>query len=225
MRYLYPPDRHRKQRSQEEARELAVLLVELREQCRIFMTTYSEVIEMISKGPPMDLEGKRLFNARIWSRIQATLASCSVISKILWPDVFLKRDSSEKIALHRSRELKQIIKLLGPSPFPIAVRNAFEHIDERIIAWLSKQGPDIPWGWSLSPFGKDEEPNDSSRALRYFNIVTTDLRVADARCNLKQVMEQVRAIEARLPEEAQIVFGRYSKDAAVGDSPLKSNDR
>lgn len=166
---------------------------------------------MISKGPPMDLEGKRLFNARIWSRIQAALTSCSVISKILWPDVFLKRNGSEKIALHRSRELKQIIRLLGPSPFPIAVRNAFEHIDERIIAWLPKQGPDIPWGWSLSPFGKDEELNDSSRALRYFNIVTTDLRVADARCNLKQVMEQVRAIEAVCPKKPRQSLGDIPK--------------
>ena len=91
-------------------------------------------------------------------------------------------------------------------PFPITVRNALEHIDERIAAWLPEQKEEIPWGWSLSPFVGTEEPKDSSKALRYFNIITMDLRVADAQCNLKEVMEQVRSIEERMPGDAHVVF-------------------
>src|SRR5260370_15018434 len=157
---------------------------------------------MISKVPPLDLEGQRIFSARIWSRIQAALASCSVVSKILWPTAIAKQDRSDRIDAHRGRELRQIIKLRGASPFPIAVRNAFEHIDEKVIAWLRGREEDNPWGWSLSPFEKDEEPKDSGGALRYYNIVTEELRVADARCNLREVMGHVRDIENRLPEEA-----------------------
>jgi ribosomal protein S18 acetylase RimI-like enzyme len=125
MRYLYPPDRHRTQRPHDEARELAVLLVELREQCRMFITAYTELTKMISRGPPLDKEGQRVFSARIWSRIQAALASCSVVSKILWPSTFPRQDRSDLTVAYRGRELRQILKLRrDASPLPIAVRNA-----------------------------------------------------------------------------------------------------
>ena len=207
MRYLYPPDRHRIERPHYEARELAVFLVELREQCRLFMTAYSEIKEMIAKGPYVDAEGQRIFSAQIWLRIQAALAACTIASNILWPRVLVRKDGSDRLTIYRSNELKQILKLRGASPFPIMVRNAFAHIDEYLATWLPRQEEDIPWGWSISAFSKDEEPGDSTRAFRYFNITSMELRVADVYCNLREVMEQVKDIEARIPEEAQVFFG------------------
>lgn len=222
MRHLYPPDRTRTKRPRKEARELAVFMVEAREQCRAFMTAYSELTEMLAKGPPSDAERLRVFSARVWSRIQAALASCAVVSKILWPQPLPRRDGSDKTAVHRGRELRQFLKLPNQSPFPLGVRNAFEHIDERIAAWLPEQKEEIPWGWSLSPFLGTEEPEDSSKALRYFNIVTMELRVADARCNLKEVMLQVRDIEERMPEDARVVF-KSPKDLDSEKSEGKGN--
>jgi len=200
MRYVYTRRGNLVKRSDEENRELAVFLVELREQCRTFMTAYSEIMEMISKAPPADEEEKRIFSVKIWSRIQACLASCSIISKILWKGEYNMK------GLIRSRELRQIIKLPEKNPFPIPVRNAFEHIEERISDWLPTQSDDIPWGWCLSAFKKEEEPRDSSQAFRYFQIDTLELRVANSSCNLREVMEQVHYIEERIPTEAQIFF-------------------
>jgi hypothetical protein len=208
MRYLYPPDRHHTQRPLKESEELLVLLIELREQCRVALTSYSELMEVISRPPSEDPDDQRAYNARVWSRIQATLASCSIISKILWPNVSKRKDRSDESVVHRGRELRQFIKLRGPSPFPIAVRNAFEHIDERLIEWLPNQGTEVPWGWSLSPYVNEEEPKDSRRAFRYFNLNTKELRVADARCNLREVVEHVRRIIDLIPTEAQVTFGQ-----------------
>ncbi len=84
MRFLYPLQRNRKERSRDEARELMVFMVEAREQCRAFMTAYSELMEMLATGPaPDDAEAQRDFSSRVWSRLQAALASCAVVSKIL----------------------------------------------------------------------------------------------------------------------------------------------
>ena len=200
MRYLYTPRDNLERRSDEENRELAVFLVELSEQCRTFRTTYSEIMEMISQGPPVDEDEKRIFSVKIWSRIQSCLASCSIISKILW-----KSQISRK-GLIRSRELRQILELPEKNPFPNQVRNSFEHIDERLSDWLPTQSDDIPWGWCLSAFNKEEEPRDSRQAFRYFQIDTLELRVAGRSCNLREVMEQVHYIEERIPTEAQIMF-------------------
>lgn len=202
MRCVYTRRGQREKRSADENRELAVFLVELREQCRAFITSYSEIIELISNGPPTDMEEQRIFNIKIWSRIQACLASCSIISKILWT-------SQKNIkGLIRSRELRQILKLPEKNPFPTNVRNSFEHVDERLSTWLSTQTEEIPWGWSLSAFKKEEEPKDSRQAFRYFQIYTLELRVANRSCNLKEVMEHVLKIVERIPAEAQIFFSQ-----------------
>lgn len=200
MRYVYTRAGNQDKRSSEEARELMVFIVELGEQCRAFMTAYSEVTELIAQGLPRNEEERRIFSRRIWSRLQACLASCSIIYKILWPSQL-----NEK-ALIRSRGIKQFIELDEKNPFPREVRNSFEHIDERLSDWLITQSDDIPWGWCLSSFDQEEEPGDSSQAFRYFHLDTFDLRVADSSCNLREVMQHVHKISNKLPSEAQIHF-------------------
>ena len=97
MRYLYPADRKRTQRPHSEVRELAVFMVEVREQCRMFMTACSELEDLISKGPPLEQDGQRIFSAKVWFRIQAALSACAVISKIMWPNPTRKRDDSDEL--------------------------------------------------------------------------------------------------------------------------------
>jgi len=200
MRYVYTRTGGQAKRSTEEARELMVFLVEVGEQCRAFMTAYSEVTELIAQGPPRNDEERGIFSRRIWSRLQACLASCSIIYKILWPSQL-----NEK-ALIRSRGIKQFLELYDKNQFPRHVRNSFEHVDERLSDWLLTQSDEIPWGWCLSSFDKEEEPTDSSQAFRYFHLGTFDLRVADSSCNLREVMHHVNKLLERIPSEAQINF-------------------
>lgn len=212
MRFLYPLDRRKTNRSREEAIELAVFLVEAREQCRMFSTAYEEIMELIRKGPPSDEDGQRVFNARIWLRLQAALAACAVVSKILWPQLKRRRDGSDKVVVRRGDDLRQFLKLRGLKPLPVAVRNSFEHIDEKIDEWLpSQKGDDMPWGWSLSAI-EGPEPKGSMQALRYFNVFTTELRVANARCILSDVARQIKQIESSIPQDGQIHF-RQSEDS------------
>jgi ribosomal protein S18 acetylase RimI-like enzyme len=208
MRYLYPHDPARKQVPHNEAMELSVYMTELKEQCRILSTTYHEVEILISEGPPTDVEGKRRFHAKIWSRIQSVLSATSAISHILWPQPLPRGDGSDKKAIHRGLELRRFLGLQGTrSLFPTKVRNAFEHIDERISEWLPYQPGDNPWGWCLSPFPKGEDPPGIGTALRYFNINTKELRVAGASCNLRDITNLASEIEKRLPEGAQVNYG------------------
>ncbi len=214
LRFLYPKERNRRERSRDEARELAVFMVEVREQCRAFITTYLDLLETLRIGPPSeDAEGQRAFSALVWSRLQAALASCGVISKILWPQKTPKSDGSDKVAFRRGATLRNILALPAKNPFPTAVRNAFEHVDDKLTEWLPEQEEDIPWGWSLSPYtGEDEpEPKGSSKAFRYFNMNTKELRVAGARCNLKDVMGEVRKIVAKMPQDAQVFFSSLDR--------------
>ncbi len=208
MRLMYPPRRKSRTYTRDEARELMVFSVELKEQCRMFTILYKEIVDMIQIGPPEELEAKREFSAKIWSKVQASLAIASVISKILWPQPAPRRDVIDKYAIQRALRLRIFLKLQGSrSLLPLNVRNAFEHIDEKIDLWLPKQPRDIPWGWSLSPFTKEEEPDESANALRYFNIFTGELRVYTAYCNLHQVAKRIRDIETALPDQAKVVFG------------------
>ena len=124
MRYLYPTNLDTKKKSNDEALYLPVFLVELREQCRMFLTAFSEVEDLIAEGPPIDLESKRRFNARIWSRIQAVLSAGSIITKILWLQPTPKKDGSDKKSIQRGREIRQILKMQATrSLFPSSVRN------------------------------------------------------------------------------------------------------
>ena len=200
MRYVYTRLGNQEKRSTEEARELMVFLVEVGEQCRAFMTAHSEVVELIALGPPRNEEERRIFSRKIWSRLQACLASCSIIYKILWPSQL-----NEK-ALIRSRGIKQFLEINDKNPFPRQVRNSFEHVDERLSDWLLLQNDEISWGWCLSSFDQEEEPRDSSEAFRYFHLDTFDLRVADSSCNLREVMQHVNYILEKIPSEAQINF-------------------
>ena len=218
MRLMYPEKRASSTYTRDEAREIQVFSVELKEQCRMFNVLFKEIEDQIRIGPPEDLEAKREFSAKIWSRIQASLSIASVISKILWPQPAPRSDVTDKYAIQRALRLRIFLKMQGSrSLLPLKVRNAFEHIDERIDWWLPQQPYDVPWGWSLSPFTKEEEPDESANALRYFNILTGELRVASVSCNLYDVAGRIREIETSLPNEAQIAFGdKDSWDADKG---------
>ena len=135
------------------------------------------------------------------------MSSASIVSKLLWPTPLPKRDGSDKRAILRARVLRNILGIeKKQSILSSDVRNSFQHIDERLIQWLQTQLKDIPWGWSISGFEKDEEPQESKSAFRHFNTYTHELRVGDSICNLAQVIDFVREIESHILPEAQVHF-------------------
>lgn len=196
-----------RERTLDEDRELAVFMVELKEQCRSILVTYDELNNILNEVPSSDVDFRRVLNSQIWSRLQSIMSSASIVSKLLWPTPLPKRDGSDKRAILRARVLRGMLGIeKKQSILSSDVRNSFQHIDERLIQWLPTQLKDIPWGWSISGFEKDEEPPESKSAFRHFNIYTHELRVGDSICNLAQVIDFVREIESHILPEAQVHF-------------------
>ena len=196
-----------KERKLEENMELAVFMVELKEQCRSLLVAYNELEELLIEVPSLDMESRRVQNSRIWSRLQVIMYFASVISKLLWPSPSPRKDGADKRAILRSRVLRKILGIeKRRSILPSDVRNSFAHIDERLIDWLPSQPDKIPWGWSLSGFDKNEEPPGSNQAFRYYNLKTKELRVGNSSCNLGDVVKYVKEIESHILPQAQVYF-------------------
>ncbi len=209
LRYDYPREKKWDHRNPDDLRMLRVFLVELYEQSRICLTAYSELERLIDHPNASlmeDQEGKRQVQAQIWSRVQAIVLAATVISRILWPNPAPRKDRSDRMIIERGLKLRTFLHLqFAEPPNSKAVRDAFEHIDERLDSWQRPYAPDeLPPGWILSPFEKEEEPPETAKASRYFHLFSKELRVGNSSCNLGEVVERVRKVQKMLPQEAQI---------------------
>ena len=209
LRYDLPKEKKYDHAKPDELRMLQVFLVELYEQCRLCLTAYDELVEIIDHPDPKlwsELEGKRLVQARIWSRIQAIVVASTVITKILWPNPAPRKNGSDRKIIERGLKIRTVLRMrFEDPPGSKWVRNAFEHIDEILDEWqkpYSLEG--IPPGWILSAFDIGKEPPGAENSNRYFHLYSKELRVGDARCNLQEVIDRVRDIQKKLPPEAQI---------------------
>lgn len=198
-------------RTDEESRELAVFLVELREQCFLCMTAFAELRMIISNPPPSDEEGKRVYHSGVWLRVQAILSAGSNVSHILWPAPRAKAGSeSYKRSRKRGLVLRTFLGISGRNPLIARkVRNAIEHVDERLDDWLPTVTEPIPLGWVISSLKQQEEAPDTKNAFRYLQVNSKELRVAGDRCNLDTIVRLVEVIEGRILDEAQVDFRKY----------------
>jgi ribosomal protein S18 acetylase RimI-like enzyme len=187
--------------------ELAVHMVELKEECRTLLISYDELLKLLDLIPVSDTEGKRILNSRIWSRLQVIMYSATIIARLLWPNPKPRPDGSDKRAILRARKLRNALHIQGKkSLLPIDVRNAIEHIDERLIDWVPMQSDKLLLGWALSSYDKSEEPKEIAMSFRYFNLNTQELRVGKSSCNLNVVTKFVKEIEKQIWTQADIYF-------------------
>lgn len=179
-------------------KELTVYMVEIHEQCRIAITAYFELEGLIDLIPSTPAKERANLNATIWARLQTIMSVSKLINKMLWP--VYKNSKKNNHAILRAERIRQLINLdYGKPLLSDKVRNAFEHMDELLFEWLEGPGKESLWGWSISPFLKEEENEQVKNAFRYFNIFTYELPVAGESCNLKEIINQISDLEARLP--------------------------
>ncbi len=115
---------------------------------------------------------------------QRFVSSAAAISRIL----YAPKD--------RARHLCDLLGLGGDSPLASRkVRDAFEHIDERIDNWLKKN----PGSRSYSSYGISRTGTEvpGTAALRHYDTQSDVLRVWDAEVKLQPVIEAVRNVQAR----------------------------
>lgn len=200
--------------------ELAAHMVELKEECRTLLIAYDELHELLELIPVSETDDKRILNSRIWSRLQVIMYSATIIARLLWPNPKPRRDGSDKRAILRAGMLRNALHIQGmKSVLPIDVRNAIEHIDERLIDWIPMQSDKLPLGWALSSYDKSEEPQETAMSFRYYNLNTQELRVGKSSCNLKEVIKFIKEIEGQIWPQADVYFEE------MGDWKRKSGSK
>ncbi|MCI4330254.1 MAG: hypothetical protein L3K19_00185 [Thermoplasmata archaeon] len=200
-----------KQSLRQFIRHLEVLLVELTEQCHLCMLAFAELERFAKRVPPASDDGRRDWNRMTWSRVQAVLSASSAISHLLWPNPSPGRDatSRERTKL-RGKALRQHLGIRGEPPiYQRAVRNAFEHVDERLDDWVPTVLEAIPLGWCIACCPLEEEDLSMTKdAFRYVNLYTMDVRVAGETCNLENLADYAAWVRARIPLETGVVLKR-----------------
>jgi hypothetical protein len=155
-------------------------MAELQLQC-YFALFSAEDIETLRTNPPSDVDSVqfKFYNHRFWHALHGLLVAAANISKILWP-------VPEYAA--RGARLRLQLGVADDSPLHSrALRNHFEHVDERIETWT---------GGSFDLNIGSEKGFEKS--FRHFDLATGLVLFAGERFELRPVMEAIRDLERRL---------------------------
>jgi len=178
---------------------LRIFQMQLRLQCKFFKTSSDELTTSLStiKVDPAfraNLAFRAELSTRIWASIETMLTAGGNISKILWGQPQRKLESLRK-------PIRDSLAIADNSPVrPLAMRNNFEHFDERIDTWW-RESPnhnvaDLTLGSSAMLGGfKDIE------LWRCFDPDTMDVTFWGDRFNLRLVCDEVDAILAKIDAE------------------------
>jgi hypothetical protein len=99
--------------------DLTLYLWEIEEECRYAQRAWREI-----QSPDADVDTEP------WYSIQAFLVAVANISKFLWP--------TKKGDLTRGKKLRKILTVHDTRPFKSrAMRDSFEHFDERLDTWIA----------------------------------------------------------------------------------------
>jgi hypothetical protein len=144
------------------------------------------------------------YPTRFWYSIQAFLGACANISKLLWPrESKWKGESPDDLAfrIRRGELLLASVGLTNESPLHSReLRNAFEHMDERLDRWartserhmLFGRNIGTPGGFvSVPPLG----PNDT---VGYYDRAARTVAFPGDPIPLVPMIEAVRQLAATL---------------------------
>jgi len=131
-----------------------------------------------------------------WFGISTVLGALGNISKIFFP--------SDKGSRHkrRGRQLRKAFKVADDSPLQNrALRNAIEHLDERIDDWFHDS---VTRHLGDRCIGRIEAfPMSASEMLRHYDPTTNIVSVAGEQLDLNALLAEIRAIVSRIEERHQ----------------------
>lgn len=121
-----------------------------------------------------------------WCSIQSILIAAGNVSKILWPS----RDSSKE----RGEILRHLLnaddfEMLSSRKF----RNHFEHYDERIEDWFSKNNPSVYMDSRVDPFGSVWGDN-FPECHRAYNPLKRLLFFRGESVNIEKLLEELEKV-------------------------------
>lgn len=133
----------------------------------------------------------------IWMSLQTMVVSSANISKLCWGSGPAK--TRAKIS-ERRRPLREAIGLEDASPLnSVDLRNDFEHFDERIERWYSKEGRGSYYGRNIGPISMFEENGRPVADLfGHFDPMTAEVTFWDHTVNIRAVLDEVIALHERI---------------------------
>ena len=200
-----------------------VFLGELHDQCRVAERAFSRIrwaIEMHAKPPgerPGTLSDSQL-DGFVQDAICTFLDACAIISKILKPAPFRRNQEQAARAEARGAELLQGIGVSEDEEFmPRDVRDAVEHIDERLDEWLAAGNRPFPETWVIVWPGQPGswQPVDG---LRTFDARSMSVSVLAARCNLARMYEGLISLDMRLNVQTSDMSLSFTEPGKPPDS-------
>jgi hypothetical protein len=164
--------------------------VELITQChfaQLALDNLNSLIVNSPKEPGPDLEG---WIKRVWYAPHNLLIAAGNISKMLWPAAQYAR---------RGQYLRRQLGVPDDSPLGSrALRNHFEHLDERLETW---EGGPVSFDMNIGPVGAFLSMVPGAKiehVFRNFDPGTYETVFVGERFDLRGVVRAIRELQARL---------------------------
>jgi hypothetical protein len=147
------------------------------------------------------------------------LDACAIIAKFFDPTPRDRSSSDGMRALMRGRHLQHSVEvdLQADAFMSKEVRNAMEHIDERMDEWLAGSPPYFKRTWVVVWSGTDFARR-AQGGLRVFTAETMEVSVLGERTNIEQMHEALVSLDQDLESTTKDLHVRVSEPGEAGDS-------
>jgi hypothetical protein len=155
-------------------------------QCEAIVAAAEELEAVLAEdGPPWNQD----WNSRVWIAVESMMGATARVSKALWGQRMNRAEQRQS--------LRKGLRVPDGSVFAdVAMRDHFEHFDERLERWWSEEGRDRHADRQVLP--EAEWPiTDDSNLFRQFDPETWVLFFWGDRFNMREVVvEAKRLLEA-----------------------------
>lgn len=201
----------------------ALYLWELTIQCQIAEHAFARLKEEGRVQVTRDYSSSRPHprtSIELFSDCSAFLSASGIVAKILFASIDAKTSKLRQnpvlaLAARRSTALRELLQLENlPSLRSLGVRNAFEHIDERLDRLL-KESPSEQFVWLH--LSRDEPP--AGLVLKRFNPNTLNLSYLDNELNLEECHSEILQVREKLKGAYDKVRGHKALLEVTANAP------
>lgn len=137
-------------------------------------------------------------DAVVHDSVCSFLDACAIVSKLLKPAPALRDRQLAARAQARGKELREAIGVTDDEEFlPRDVRDAVEHIYERLDEWLASGNRPFPGAW-VTIWPGEEGPWAPVDGLRTFDARSMEVSVLGSRSNLRSMNGALVSLDRRL---------------------------
>lgn len=188
-------------------------LMQLAREARIAEILISDIVDYMPPNSPPRKVWSLNDKTRFWINIERLIMSGANVSKLLWPPANFATNDLRERAKRRGEYLRSVLLIREEGYGAIKllknrdVRNALEHLDERMDEWADRvlSGPSGMISLPMATSG-EEETNDGKPAFALaYDPDTYIFRFWDHDINLRDIASEVIMIGERAYNEANRV--------------------